>query len=232
MAVLTGSEVEALVISLKVAVGAVVVSAAPGVACGWLLARRDFPGKTLLDGLVHLPLVLPPVVTGYVLLLLLGRHGLLGGWLESALGVRLVFTTTGAMIAATVVAFPLLVRAVRLSMELIDPGLEEAARSLGAGPARTFLSVTLPLALPGVLAGLVLVFARSLGEFGATIAFAGNVAGRTRSLPLEIYTSLQRVGGETEVGRLVAISAALSLGALIVSELLARRLQRRPGGGA
>ena len=229
MSPLTPAESSALAVSLQVAFGCVAAIAVPATALGWLLARRRFPGKMLLDAVVHLPLVLPPVVTGYGLLLLLGRRGLLGRWLFEALGIQLPFTTAGAVIAAAVVAMPLMVRSVRLSIELVDRRLEQASATLGAGPWRTLLGVTLPLAAPGILAGAILAFARSLGEFGATILFAGNIAGHTRTLPLEIYTSIQQPGQEAQVLRLALLSAGLSLAALAASELLARRMRRRLG---
>jgi molybdate transport system permease protein len=230
IALLRQPEWQAVAISLKIAAGVVVCSAGPGVLLGWLLARKQFPGKALLNGAIHLPLVLPPVVTGYLLLVGFGRHGILGRWLEQWFGARLVFTTAGATLAAAIVAFPLLVRSVRLSMERVDPNLERASRSLGVGAVRTFFRVTLPLALPGILAGLVLAFARSLGEFGATITFAGNIAGETRGLPLAIFTELQRVEGDAAVWRLVTISVVLSMVAMLASELLARRVRRNVGG--
>ena len=197
---LTALEVQALGLSLWVSSGSVAVSLAPGVALGWLLARRDFRGKSLLDGLVHLPLVLPPVVVGYLLLVGLGGGSPVGRALE-ALGLPLAFSWRGAVLAAAVVSFPLLVRAIRLSVEAIDPGLEEAARTLGASPARVFFRVTLPLMAPGILAGTLLAFARALSEFGATITFAGNLPGVTRTLPTETYLALQ-----TDPGRAVLLS--------------------------
>jgi molybdate transport system permease protein len=195
-----------------------------------LLARYRFPGKTLLNGLVHLPLVLPPVVTGYLLLLLLGRRGPLGAWLEETFNVVFAFRWTGAVVAAAVMSFPLMVRPIRLSLETIDDGLEEAASTLGASRLWIFLTITLPLALPGLLAGAVLGFAKSLGEFGATITFVSNIPGETRTLPSAIYTLTQVPGGETAALRLVLIAVAVSLIALMASELMARRLQHRVRG--
>ena len=228
--VLNAAEWDALLLSMEVACGCVLMIAIPGVAIGWLLARKSFPGKIFVDGLVHLPLVMPPVVVGYCLLIALGRNGFIGRWLDAAFGIRLPFTLAAVVIASAVMAFPLLVRSVRLSIELVDQDLEQASATLGAGPFRTFATVTLPLAAPGILAGLVLAFARSLGEFGATITFAGNVEAVTRTLPLEIYTKLQVPGGEAAVVRLAVISILISFAALIASELIARRMRRRLGG--
>ncbi|MCC9001574.1 MAG: molybdate ABC transporter permease subunit, partial [Candidatus Competibacter sp.] len=187
------------------------------------------PGKAIVDGLVHLPLVLPPVVPGYLLLLLLGRQGPVGRWLYETWDITLAFTWQGAVIASALMAFPLMVRAVRLAVTLVEPRLEEAARTLGAGPLRVWLTVTVPLSLPGILTGLVLAFARSLGEFGATVTFVGNVAGETRTLPLAIYTYTQIPGGDGPALRLVIISILLALAALWVSELGARRVERMLG---
>ena len=192
-------------------------------ALAWLLARRTFPGKLLLDALIHLPLVIPPVVTGWLLLLAFGRNGPVGAFLEQAFGVGLVFRWTGAALAAGVMALPLMVRAMRLSIEAVDRRLVEAARSLGAGRWRAFRTITLPLSLPGILAGMVLGFARSVGEFGATITFAANIPGETRTLPLAIYTLLQTPGGELAVTRLAIVSVLLSFAALVASEWLVRR---------
>ena len=213
-------------LSARVAVCCVAAVAIPGIACGWLLARTRFPGKSLVDAVLHAPLVMPPVVTGYLLLMLLGRRGLLGEVLYNYFGVSLAFTWMAAVIASAVMAFPLMVRAVRVAMEMADPKLEEAARCLGASPWRTFLTVTLPLARPGIVTGLVLAFARSLGEFGATIVFAGNIQGETRTLPLAVYNYLQVPGGDAASLRLVLISIVLSLGALVVSEVMSRRYAR------
>lgn len=222
----TPEEISALLLSLRVAATCAAVSAAPGIAMGWLLARRRFPGKSLLDGLVHLPLVLPPVVVGYLLLILLGRNRPVGQWLHEQAGIELAFTWWAAVIASAVMGFPLLVRAVRLSIELIDPALEKAAATLGASPPRAFFTITLPLAAPGIMTGLLLSFARSLGEFGATITFAGNIAGETRTLPLALFTFTQVEGGEAAALRLVVISILISFFALLLSEYLARRIQK------
>ncbi|MCH2172775.1 molybdate ABC transporter permease subunit [Myxococcota bacterium] len=223
---LSPAEWSALWLSATVALWASAVLVVPGIALGWLLARCQFPGKLLVDALVHLPLVLTPVVVGYLLLLLVGRNG----WLSPVLGdlgLRLAFSYPGAVLAAAVVALPLVVRSVRTAIELVDPGLEEAAAVLGAGPLRRFWKITLPLALPGIVAGLVLGYARSLGEFGATITLAGNIAGQTRTLPIAIYTAIQVPGGETEALRLTGLSILLSLIALATSEWLLRRLRDR-----
>ena len=213
------------VVALSLKVGAVAVVATLPIAYGiaWLLARRRFPGRILLDALVHLPLVLPPVVTGWLLLLAFGRAGPVGEWLEDTFGVTLVFRWTGAALAAGVMALPLMVRAMRLSIEAVDRRLVGAARTLGASPWHAFLTITLPLSLPGIAAGAMLGFARALGEFGATITFASNIAGETRTLPLAIYSDLQLPGAESEVARLAVISILLSVGALLASEWLVRR---------
>ena len=217
------------VVRLSFRVGLVSTLACLPVAFGlaWLLARRQFAGKALLDALVHLPLVLPPVVTGWALLLLFGRTGPLGSALETCCGVVFAFRWTGAALAAGVMALPLMVRAMRLSIEAVDPRLENAARTLGATPWRVFRSITLPLSLPGVMAAGVLGFARSLGEFGATISFVSSIPGETRTLPLAIYGAMQQPGGEEQVLRLAAASVALALGTLVISEWL---LRRQPGG--
>ncbi len=222
---LSPAEWTIVALSLKVSLVAVLVTMPIAYGLAWVIARRRFPGRMLLDALVHLPLVLPPVVTGWLLLILLGRNGAIGGWLHEALGVTLVFNWTGAAVAAGVMALPLMVRAMRLSIEAVDRRLVGAARTLGATPLHAFLTITLPLSLPGIAAGAMLGFARSLGEFGATITFAANIAGETRTLPLAIYTGLQVPGSESEVARLAVIAIVLSLGALLVSEWLVRRSQ-------
>jgi molybdate transport system permease protein len=210
-------------LSLKVSLVAIFCTLPVAYGLAWLLARRRFPGIILIDALVHLPLVLPPVVTGWLLLLLFGRNGAIGGWLESTFGITFVFQWTGAALAAAVMALPLMVRAMRLSIEAVDQKLIEAAQTLGATRWRAFLSITLPLSLPGILAGAVLGFARSIGEFGATITFAANIPGETRTLPLAIYSSLQIPGTDVQVARLAIIAVLLSLGALMISEWLVRR---------
>ena len=222
-------EIEALSLSLKVSSWAVTCILLPGIAIAWLLARRDFPGKALLDGFVHLPLVLPPVAIGYVLLVMFGRNGPLSALLYDWLGVNLIFSWRGAAVAAGIMAFPLLVRAVRLSMEVVDQRLETAARTLGARPWRVFLTITLPLASPGILTGVLLAFIRCLGEFGATITFAANVPGETRTLPLALYTALQVPGGEDAALRLALVAIALAIGALVASQFLAREVAKRIG---
>ncbi len=223
-------ESEALLLSLRVALWSVTTSLPVGLFVAWLLARREFPGKGALNGVVHLPLVLPPVVVGYLLLVLLGREGPLGQVLFRLFGVSLPFTWQGAALAAAVMAFPLMVRAMRLSLEAVDRRLEAAARTLGARPPEVFLTVTLPLMAPGILAGAMLAFARSLGEFGATITFVSNIPGETRTLPLALFSLTQTAGGEVQALRLAALSVALSLAALGASEYTARRLRARIDG--
>jgi molybdate transport system permease protein len=223
-------EWDAIRLSLRVATIGTLASLPAGLLAAYALARWRFPGKLLFDGLVHLPLVLPPVVTGYLLLILFGRRGPIGGFLDSTFGIVFSFRWTGAALAAAVMGFPLLVRAIRLSFEATDRRLEDAARTLGAGSPLVFLTVTLPLALPGVLAGLVLAFAKALGEFGATITFVSNIPGETRTLPTAIYTYTQVPGGDANAARLAAVAIVLSLAALIVSEFLSRRIAARIGG--
>jgi molybdate transport system permease protein len=225
--VLSAQESEILGLSLKVALWSVVISLPLAILAAYVLARRDFPGKSLLDAAIHLPLVLPPVVVGYFLLLLLGRNGPLGALLEQWLGVVVAFRWTGAAIACAVMGFPLMVRAIRLSIEAIDPRLEAAAETLGAGRLAVFVAVTLPLAAPGIVTGTLLSFARSLGEFGATITFVSNIPGETQTLPLAIYALTQVPGGDAQAMRLCVISILLSLAALLVSEALVRRASRR-----
>jgi molybdate transport system permease protein len=227
---LTALESEALGLSLRVALWCVVISLPAALAVAWLLARKEFPGKAVLDSLVHLPLVLPPVVVGYGLLLLLGRQGPLGKWLFETFGLSVAFTWKGAVVASAVMAFPLMVRAIRLSIEAVDLGLEAASRTLGAGPWGVFFSITLPLAWPGLLTGMVLGFARSLGEFGATITFVSNIPGETRTLPLALYGLTQVPGSEAAALRLIVISTCLAFAALIASELTARRIRARMEG--
>ncbi|HXJ10331.1 MAG TPA: molybdate ABC transporter permease subunit [Burkholderiales bacterium] len=227
---LTPAEAEALLLSLKVAFWSVAASLPLGVALAWLLARRDFPGKSLFDALIHLPLVLPPVVVGYFLLLLFGRRGFIGAPLDEYLGISFAFRWTGAALACAVMGLPLLVRAVRQAFDAVDPGLEAAAATLGASPAWVFATVTLPLVLPGLLTGMLLAFARSLGEFGATITFVSNIPGETQTLPLAIYTFTQVPGGDAQAMRLCILSILLSLAALMASELLLRRANARASG--
>jgi molybdate transport system permease protein len=223
-------EIEALKLSLQVALAAVGFSLPIAILVAWVLARKTFPGKSFLDGFVHLPLILPPVVVGYVLLVGLGRNGIVGSFLFDTFGLTFAFTWKGAAVAAAVMAFPLMVRAIRLSLESVDQGLEQAARTLGANPLRVFATVTLPLASPGILTGAILGFARSLGEFGATITFVSNIPGETRTLPIALYTLTQIPGGEAGAFRLVVISVIVAFAALLVSEMMARRLKSRLGG--
>ena len=219
----TAEEWQAVRLSLLVAAVATAATLPPGVLLGWVLARRGFRGKWLVETLVTLPLVLPPVVVGYGLLVTFGARGPVGGWLENTLGVRVVFTWVGAALAAGVVSFPLVVRSARVAFAGVDPLLEQAARNLGATRVETFRRVTLPLAFRGVIAGGVLAFARALGEFGATIMIAGNIPGRTRTIPLFVYTMLQSPGGGARATRIVVISVLLAAAALLVSEWLDRR---------
>ena len=230
MFALTELEVEALLLSLRVGFWSVLVSLPLGIVVAMVLARGRFPGKSLLDAVVHFPLVVPPVAVGYLLLVLLGRRGPVGGWLYDSFGVTVIFTWQGAVIASAVMAFPLMVRAIRLSIEGLDRRLETAARTLGATPVDVFLTITLPLIAPGVLTGVVLAFARSIGEFGATITFVSNIVGETRTLPLALYTLTQAPGGEASAARLLTISIVLALVAVIASEFLTRRVARRIGG--
>jgi molybdate transport system permease protein len=227
--VLGDFEREALQLSLSVALRSVILSLPLAVLMAWLLTRARFPGRTLLDALVHLPLVLPPVVVGYVLLVVFGTRGPVGAWLDRTLGVHLVFTRAGAALATAVMSFPLVVRAIRISLEGVDRGLEQAARTLGAGPFDRFLTITLPLIAPGILAGMITAFAAGLGEFGAVITFVSNIPGETRTLPLALYTALQQPGGEATAARLAAISFGLGLGGLLAAELLARRVRQLLG---
>ncbi|MDP6014102.1 MAG: molybdate ABC transporter permease subunit [Alphaproteobacteria bacterium] len=226
---LSPEEWQAIRLSLQVAFLSVSVSLPLGILFAWVLARQRFPGKTLLDGIIHLPLVLPPVVVGYALLVLFGRNGALGAPLHDWFGVTIAFTWQGAAVAAAVMGFPLMVRAIRLSLESMDRGLEEAARTLGAGRVAVFRTVTLPLIAPGVLTGVILAFARSLGEFGATITFVSNIPGETRTLPIALYTYTQVPGGDAQALRLAAIAVVLALVALLGSEILARRMRAHIG---
>ena len=226
---MSDAEIEALALSLQVALRSVLCSLPLAIVVAWLLTRRRFSGRALLDAFVHLPMVLPPVMIGYVLLLLFGVRGPIGHWLYAHLGIRMAFTTAGAALATAVMAFPLMVRSIRLALENVDRGLEEAARNLGAGAVDRFLSVTLPLMAPGILAGAVTAFVASLGEFGAVITFAGNVPGETRTLPIALYSALQTPDSGNEAARIALISFMLGLAGLIVSEWLARRLRRRLG---
>jgi len=224
---LTPEETTAILLSLRVAFVATLGSLPFGLAAAWLLARKEFPGKALFDALLHLPLILPPVVTGYILLLLFGRRGLLGQFLADYLGIVFAFRWTGAALAAAVMGFPLMVRAMRLSFEAVDQKLESASATLGAAPAWVFFTITLPLALPGILAGAVMSFARAFGEFGATVTFVSNIPGETQTLPTAIYVFTQVPGGDAQAMRLTLISIAIAFTALIASEWLARRARRQ-----
>ncbi|MBS0376314.1 MAG: molybdate ABC transporter permease subunit [Proteobacteria bacterium] len=227
---LSAEEWQALRVSVCVAGGSVAISLPFAVPVAWLLVRARFAGRSLLDAFVHLPAVLPPVAIGYLLLVLFGVRGPLGGWLYATFGLRLAFTTAGAALASAVMSFPMMVRAMRLSLEGIHPGLEEAARTLGAGPLDRFLSVTLPLMAPGILAGVVTAFAAGLGEFGAVITFASNIPGETRTLPLALYSAIETPHGEAAAARLATLSIALGFAGLLSAEFLARRLRARLGG--
>jgi molybdate transport system permease protein len=220
----------AVELSLRVATVATLVATPIGIAVGWLLARREFWGKAMLDAVVHLPLVLPPVVTGYLLLLTFGRRGLIGAWLADHLGIVFAFRWTGAALACGIMAFPLLVRPIRLSIEAVDRKLEQAAATLGAAPWQVFLTVTLPLALPGVLAGMVLGFAKAIGEFGATITFVSNIPGETQTISSAIYSLIQTPDGDSAALRLVVVSILISMAALVASEWFARRTLQRLHG--
>ncbi|WP_028022501.1 molybdate ABC transporter permease subunit [Enterovibrio calviensis] len=226
---LTPIEWEALQLSLKISLVAVAASLPLGIAMAWVLARKQFAGKSIVDGMIHLPLVLPPVVIGYLLLIVMGRRGAVGQWLYETFGVSFSFSWKGAALASAVVAFPLLVRAIRLSLELVDQKLEQAARTLGASPWRVFFTITLPLIMPGILSGLVLAFARSLGEFGATITFVSNIPGETQTIPLAMFAFIETPGAEQSVARLCVLSIVIALMSLLGSEWLSRRMKRRMG---
>ncbi|BCI78009.1 molybdate ABC transporter permease subunit [Vibrio cholerae] len=226
---LSDYEWAALALSLKVAGYATLWLLPIGIVLAWVLARTAFIGKGLIDSLVHLPLVLPPVVIGYLLLISMGRQGFIGQWLYQVFGLSFSFSWRGAVLACMVIALPLMVRSIRLSLESVDQKLEQAARTLGASPMRVFFTITLPLTLPGILTGVMLAFARSLGEFGATISFVSNIPGETQTIPLAMFTFLETPGAEMEAARLCAISIAIALGSLFISEWLSRRMQRRLG---
>jgi molybdate transport system permease protein len=227
LASLTPQELTAIELSLRVALVATFASLPFGIAIAMLLGRGRFPGRIVLDAIVHLPLVMPPVVVGYLLLITFGRRGPVGAFLEQTFGIVLAFRWTGAALACAIMGFPLMVRAIRLSVEAIDRRLESAAATLGANRLRVFVTVTLPLILPGIIAGMVLSFARALGEFGATITFVSNIPGQTQTIPTAIYTYIQTPGGDTQALRLTAISIAISFGALLLSEVVARRATRQ-----
>lgn len=222
-------EWSAVALSLRVAFWATILSLPFGIFVAYALARWSFPGKQLLNGLVHLPLILPPVVTGYILLIGLGARGPVGGVLAEW-GIVLAFRWTGAAVAAAVMAFPLMVRAIRLSIEAVDPKLEQASATLGAAPGWVFLTVTLPMALPGIVAGTILAFAKAMGEFGATITFVSNIPGQTRTIPSAIYSFLQVPGGEASATRLVIVAVVVAMAALLLSEVIGRRVAARVGG--
>ena len=229
MDILTPMETTALLLSLRVAGVAIALGLPVAVLAAWVLGRYSFPGKTLVDGLVHLPLVLPPVVTGYILLVTMGTKGVVGGWLYQTLGIKLIFTAEGASLAVAVTSFPLMVRAIRLSVEAIDGGLEAAARTLGAGPVDRFFTILLPLMAPGLLSGAIVAFAAAMGEFGAVITFVSNIPGQTQTLPLAIYAATQEPGGDAVAARLASISFGVALVALMLSEFLAHRVRRLIG---
>ncbi|MEH0835238.1 molybdate ABC transporter permease subunit [Pectobacterium cacticida] len=223
-------EWQAIELSLRVSVMAVACSLPFGIVVAWVLVRCRFPGKSLLDSVIHLPLVLPPVVIGYLLLIAMGRRGVIGSWLYDWFGFSFSFSWRGAALASAIVAFPLMVRAIRLSLDAVDRNLEQAARTLGASPWRVFFTITLPLSFPGIVVGTVLAFARSLGEFGATITFVSNIPGETRTIPLAMYTLIETPGAEADAARLCIIAIVLSLGALLASEWLTNWSRKRLGG--
>ncbi|WP_409159218.1 molybdate ABC transporter permease subunit [Pectobacterium sp. B2J-2] len=227
---LSDYEWQAVELSLKVSVVAVACSLPFGILMAWILVRCRFPGKSLLDSIIHLPLVLPPVVIGYLLLVVMGRRGVIGSWLYDWLGFSFSFSWRGAALASAIVAFPLMVRAIRLSLDAVDKHLEQAARTLGATPWRVFFTITLPLSFPGIVVGTVLAFARSLGEFGATITFVSNIPGETRTIPLAMYTLIETPGAEADAARLCIIAIVLSLAALLASEWLTNWSRKRLGG--
>ncbi|ADU68477.1 molybdate ABC transporter permease subunit [Pantoea sp. At-9b] len=227
--ILSDPEWQAVFLSLKVSTVAVLCSLPLGILMAWILARCQFPGKTLLDSVIHLPLVLPPVVVGYLLLIALGRRGFIGAWLYDWFGFSFAFSWRGAVVAAAVIAFPLMVRAIRLALEAVDTKLEQAARTLGAGRWRVFFTITLPLTFPGIIVGTVLAFARSLGEFGATITFVSNIPGETRTIPSAMFTLIETPGAENAAARLCAVAILLALLSLVASELLARWGRKRLG---
>ncbi|GAB2936295.1 molybdate ABC transporter permease subunit [Hafnia psychrotolerans] len=228
--ILSEYEWQAVFLSLKVSGLSVVCSLPLGILMAWILVRCHFPGKSLLDSIIHLPLVLPPVVVGYLLLVVMGRRGVVGQWLYDWFGFSFSFSWHGAVLASAVVAFPLMVRAIRQSLEAVDSKLELAARTLGASPWRVFFTITLPLSVPGVIVGVVLAFARSLGEFGATITFVSNIPGETRTIPLAMYTLIETPGAESAAARLCVLAILLSLAALLISDWLAKRSRTRLGG--
>lgn len=224
------AEWQAVRLSVKVSFWATLISLPIGVFVAYALARWDFWGKQLLNGIVHLPLILPPVVTGYLLLVTFGRRGMIGQFLDQWFGIVLSFRWTGAAVAAAIMAFPLMVRAIRLAIEAVDPKLEAAASTLGASPVWVFVTVTLPLIMPGVIAGLILAFAKAIGEFGATITFVSNIPGQTQTIPSAIYAFLQAPGGQESAGRLVVVAVVIAMAALLASEFVARRVAKVVAG--
>jgi molybdate transport system permease protein len=224
------AEWQAVRLSLQVSLWATLASLPFGILTAYALARWSFPGKQILNGIVHLPLILPPVVTGYLLLVTFGRRGPVGQFLENSFGIVLSFRWTGAALAAAIMAFPLMVRAIRLAIEAVDPKLEAAASTLGAAPPRVFATVTLPLILPGIVAGTILAFAKAMGEFGATITFVSNIPGQTQTMPSAIYAFLQVPGGEDAATRLVIIAVTIAMAALLLSEVISRRVARMVAG--
>lgn len=224
------AEWQAVRLSVRVSLWATLASLPLGILVAYALARREFAGKQVLNGLVHLPLILPPVVTGYLLLLAFGRRGMVGQYLDQWFGIVLAFRWTGAAVAAAVMAFPLMVRAIRLAIEAVDPKLEAAASTLGASRPWVFVTITLPLILPGVIAGAILAFAKAMGEFGATITFVSNIPGQTQTIPSAIYAFLQVPGGDVAAGRLVIVAVVIAMAALLVSEWVARRVARMVAG--
>ena len=219
-------EIEALKLSLRVSLWAVCLSLPLGILVAWVLSRKSFPGRVLIDGIVHLPLIVPPVVVGYILLLAFGRRGFIGSWLWETFEISISFSWKGAALAAGIMAFPLMVRSIRLGLDAVDPKLEQAAKTLGASSFGVFFSVTMPLILQSILTGAILAFARCLGEFGATITFVSNIPGETRTLPLALYTAVQSPGGEIAALRLVVISVVIALVALLISEFLSRKARK------
>ena len=232
MNVLTEYEYQALILSLKVAFFAILWLVPLGIGLAWLLARKQFVGKSFVDSLIHLPLVLPPVVIGYLLLISMGRQGFIGQWLYQQFDLVFSFSWKGAVLACVVVALPLMVRSIRLSLESVDNRLEQAAATLGASPVKIFFTITLPLTIPGIITGTMLSFARSLGEFGATISFVSNIPGETQTIPLAMYNFIETPGSEAAAMRLCLISIAIALGSLVVSEWLSRISVKRLGGSA
>jgi molybdate transport system permease protein len=226
MTLLTDSEWQALILSAQVGVWATLLCLIPGIACGWLIARKDFFGKPAFEAMVFMPMVLPPTVPGYLLLITFGSQGVIGQWLKNNFNIEFVFNWKGAVLASAIIAFPLMVQAAKLSVQMIDRRLEFAASTLGANPLKIWLTVTLPLMLPGILIGLIMVFSRSLGEFGATITFVGNIEGETRTLPLAIYSATHQIDGDGIAMRLIIISLSFAFFSLLLSNILARRAEK------